>query len=108
MRAARKRSSPRILSGSRRPGTPHREIGLPGERLHSRGEFVDGRLIDELDRVAESDAERDGEYRQSEPALVLRERREQEAAADRVAAHSVMLARVPPARGIRCGSADSG
>ena len=81
-----------------RPGTPHREIGLSGERLHGGGEFVDGRLVDELDGVAESDAERDGEDRQSEPALVLRQRREQETAADRVAAHHAMLARVRPAR----------
>src|SRR2546425_956874 len=71
---------------------------LSGERLHGGGEFVDGRLVDELDGVAESDAERDGEDRQGEPALVLPERREQETAADRVAAHCAMLARVRPAR----------
>ena len=81
-----------------RPGPANRQIGLSGERLHGGGEFADGRLVDELDGVAESDAERDGENRQSEPALVLRERREQEAAADRVAAHCAMLARGPRAR----------
>ena len=82
-----------------RPGAANSQIGLSGERLHGGGEFVDGRLVDELDGVAESDAERDGENRESEPALVLRERREQEAAADRVPAHCAMLARGPRAAG---------
>src|SRR3989442_2631697 len=35
-----------------RPGTPHREIGLSGERLHGGGEFVDGRLVDEIGRAS--------------------------------------------------------
>src|SRR5437899_2886203 len=61
-----------------------RGIGLARERLHRGCEFVDRRLVDELDGVAERHAERDSEHREREPARVLQERGEEQGAPDPV------------------------
>ncbi len=58
------------------PGTrpAHLEIGLAGKRLHALRELVHRRLVDELHRVAERDAERDREHGERGTHPVLRER----------------------------------
>ncbi len=52
----------------------HLEIGVAGEKLHAERELVDRGAGDERHRVAERDAERDGEHRQRAARLVLRQR----------------------------------
>ena len=63
------------------------EVGGAGERLHGVRELADRRLVDELHRVAERDAERDRGERERKAAPALPERAEEERAAQRLRVH---------------------